>query len=131
MQFIRSTMVSKMSARAIKRLKLEIESSKTDVLPYYTMTQNPDNILEWTATIQNVPHPDLKDRIFHLEITCPSEYPIQPPKIRILDPHTVTQLLEYINTEGYLCIDILNGQWAPSWTLRGLIYAICSIIAGR
>jgi ubiquitin-protein ligase len=122
-----------MMARAIKRLNIEIKEGELDPLPYYTLTQkSPDNILEWLATIQNVPNPDLKDRVFHLEIICPPEYPIKPPKIRFLDISQADLAhlpKDHVSAEGYICVDILNGQWAPSWTIRGLVYAICSFLA--
>ena len=119
--------------RAIKRLNIEIKDGELDPLPYYTLTQkSSDNILEWLATIQNVPNPAFEGRVFHLEIICPPEYPIKPPKIRFMDISEADLAhlpKDYISAEGYICADILNGQWAPSWTFRGLVYAICSILA--
>ena len=120
--------------RAINRLHREMKENATDQLPYYTLTQDPENILKCNATIQNVPNPALKDRVFHLEIICPPEYPIKPPKIRFLNVSQADQAhlpKDHINTEGYLCVDILNGQWAPTWTLRGLVYTICSLLAAK
>ena len=118
--------------RTIKRLNIESKDNELDLQPYYTLTQDPDSILKWSATIQNVPNPALEGRVFHLEIICPPEYPIRPPTIQFLnisESNKIPLPSDQLSAEGHLCVDILNGQWAPTWTLRGLVYTICSLLA--
>jgi len=111
---------------AIKRIMQEMKEEERETSKFFTIMRNPHELLKCLATIQHVPRKGFEDRTFYLEIVCPENYPIGPPSIRFLDP-VASVPLDQINAEGRLCIDMF--EWCPVWTLRGLVYTICSLLA--
>jgi len=114
------------SSPAIKRMITEMKDEKYETNHFYTIIHNPDDPLKCLATIQNVPRKGLEGVVFNLEIVCRATYPFEAPIIRFLGPLDSVPL-DHIDADGYLCMDMF--EWCPAWTLRGLVYTICSVLA--
>lgn len=65
------------------------------------------------ATIMGPGDSPFQGGVFFLNIHFPSDYPFKPPKVsfttRIYHPN--------VNSNGSICLDILNAQWSPALTI--------------
>ena len=107
------------SKRLIKELKqIEDTCERSDV-----QTIN-DNLFHWKVSIIGPDHSPYQGGRFHLDIRIPSNYPVDPPKIRfktkIYHPN--------IHFTGEICVDILQSQWNSTWSMDKILLAISSLL---
>lgn len=78
----------------------------------------------WNATIIGPEDSPYSNGIFKLKIYFPEEYPFKAPKIifttKIYHPN--------INSNGNICLDILQNQWSPALTISKVLLSICSLL---
>jgi len=78
----------------------------------------------WDASIIGPQGTVYSNGIFKLRILFPTDYPFKPPSIKfnnkIYHPN--------INSQGNICLDILNTQWSPALTVSKLLLSICSLL---
>ena len=115
-----------MHLRTLKRLKKEWEDLKNDPIPLCTADPlDPNDLLEWKATIQGPEGTPYEGGIYHLRMTFSNEYPFRPPKTvfltRIFHPN--------ISTTGGICLDILKDAWSPALTVGKIVLSISSLLA--
>lgn len=83
-----------------------------------------DNLYHWTATIMGPDGSPYQGGVFFLDIQFPREYPFKPPKMKfntkIYHPN--------INKGGFICVDILKGDWSPALTISKVLLSICSLL---
>ncbi len=79
------------------------------------------NLFEWEGTIQGAPDTPYENGTFHLQITIPERYPLEPPNLRFITPIYHPN----IDDRGRICLDILNmppkGAWRPSLNLSTVL----------
>uniref|UniRef100_A0A914LJY4 UBC core domain-containing protein n=1 Tax=Meloidogyne incognita TaxID=6306 RepID=A0A914LJY4_MELIC len=82
-----------------------------------------DDPYNWQATICGPPNSPYEGGVFFLSIKFSKEYPIKPPEIwfktQIYHPN--------IDTDGYICLDILQHKWTPALTISKVLVSICSL----
>ncbi|KAK1347193.1 ubiquitin-conjugating enzyme [Hamiltosporidium magnivora] len=80
------------------------------------------NFFEWDAKLIPPEGSFYHGGIFNLRITFPADYPFKPPKIifltKIYHPN--------INSNGVICLDILNDSWSPALTIQKVIISLIS-----
>lgn len=102
----------------MKRLLTEYKRLKPN--PEISLVPENDCLDTWKATISQLPFP-YENASFDLEIKVPNQYPTVPPAVRFIT--TICHPNIHFRT-GEICLDLLNSQWNPTWTLETTILAI-------
>uniref|UniRef100_A0A2K5JL69 E2 ubiquitin-conjugating enzyme n=1 Tax=Colobus angolensis palliatus TaxID=336983 RepID=A0A2K5JL69_COLAP len=85
-----------------------------------------EDTFHWQVTIMGPNDSPYQGGVFFLTIHFPTDYPFKLPKVaftRICHPN--------INSNGSICVDILQSQWPPrpaSCTMSKALLSICSLL---
>ena len=114
-----------MSLKAIKRIKKEIEEIKKE--PPANCSAGPineENLFEWQASIVGPSNSPYAGGLFRLSVLFSDKYPFKPPKIKFM-----TKIFHpNINSNGSICLDILNNNWSPALTIIKVLLSISSLL---
>jgi ubiquitin-protein ligase len=112
-----------MSYITINRLNKEltrIQKEKIDLIEI----DHPDDILIWTARISGPLQTPYEGGIFNIVIKFDMDYPIKPPSLTFLTPMYHPNIYK----DGKICIDILQGEWTPTQSVRTILLSILSLL---
>ncbi|KAJ1892862.1 hypothetical protein LPJ66_006095 [Kickxella alabastrina] len=106
----------------------ELLKLQTDLPPGITCTPIGDSIDHYTARITGPPETPYEAGQFHITISLPDNYPIEPPSMkfttRIYHPN--------IDDHGNICLDVLKtgkkGGWNPAWTLGKVLLSLSALL---
>lgn len=75
--------------------------------------------------IRGPPDTPYQGGVFRLAISLPANYPFSPPIVRF-----VTKIWHpnISSVTGYVCLDILNSNWAASMTLRSVLLSLQALL---
>ena len=114
-----------MSSKALKRIQKELDEFRKE--PPANCTAGPinlNNLYEWEASIIGPSNSPYAGGVFKLIVTFNEKYPFKPPKIKfktkIYHPN--------INSNGSICLDILNTNWSPALTIIKVLLSISSLL---
>ena len=111
--------------KATKRIKKELEEISKE--PPSNCSAGPidtNNIFDWSATILGPSDSPYAGGVFRLNIIFNEKYPFKPPKVKF-----VTRIFHpNINSNGSICLDILNVNWSPALTITKLLLSISSLL---
>ncbi|KAJ9476786.1 putative Ubiquitin-conjugating enzyme E2 4 (putative) [Pseudozyma hubeiensis] len=100
-------------------------SANPDLLELRPYDVEGEDLFEWTALIRGPAHGPYSTGLFHLSILIPPTYPTKPPTIKfrtkIFHPNVSWK-------DGEICLDILQAQWTPAWTLSSACTAILALL---
>ena len=112
-----------MSAR--NRILRELNAFNKD--PPENIVAGPVNnydLYHWESWIMGPLYTPFQGGFFLLDIRFPTDYPFKPPKCtfrtRIYHPN--------INSNGTICLNILQQDWDPRLTIDKVLLSICSFL---
>merc|ERR1712203_708175 len=107
-----------------KRIQKELNDLSNDPPANCSAGPNGDDHFNWQATIMGPPDSAYQGGVFFLNINFPSDYPFKPPKVQF-----TTKIYHCnVNTNGSICLDILQSQWSPALTISKVLLSICSLL---
>ncbi|KIS71944.1 putative ubiquitin-conjugating enzyme E2 [Mycosarcoma maydis] len=100
-------------------------SANPDLLELRPYDVEGEDLFEWTALLRGPCTGNYACGLFHLSILIPPTYPTKPPTIKfrtkIFHPNVAWK-------DGEICLDILQAQWSPAWTLSSACTAILALL---
>jgi len=107
------------------RLAFDTEQLIRGMLPGIKAIQDDNNARNFNVTLEGPKDSPYEGGFFKFNLTLPENYPQLPPEVRFL-----TKIYNpNINTEGEICLDILNKKWTPILTLRTTFLSIQKLLA--
>jgi peroxin-4 len=111
---------------------------------------NDEDLFHWKAFIKGPIGTPFENGVFRLEITVPTQYPLEPPQVRfvtkVFHPNVHFKVkksrfqLEFVGDEtrislscfhqsGEICLDLLKIAWSAIFTLQSVCRAIITLLA--
>jgi len=84
----------------------------------------PDAIDFWRVLIEGPPGSPFEGGVFALHVQLPSDYPFKAPKITFETPVYHCN----VSDSGKICLDILEGSWAPSLSVPKCLEAVRTML---
>ena len=107
------------------RLVKEYRDFKMCGIPGCHMIRVNDDVHHIYALLVGPKNTPYEGGIFHLDIRFPNEYPFRPPRVKFL-----TKIYHpNITNSGFIDLDILKGNWPPSYTTKKLLISILSFLS--
>lgn len=85
---------------------------------------NDDNIFVWASSLFGPSETPWEGGIFAMRIFFPPDYPVKPPKVRF----TCEMFHPNVYNDGVLCLDIIQDQWKPIYTIANILLSIQSML---
>jgi peroxin-4 len=115
---------------ATKRLMKELSAAEkeigtSEVYADIVQLEPTEDLFHWNARLRGPVGSPFEKGQWDLSIKIPQNYPLAPPsmrfKNRICHPNVNFQT-------GEICLDILQSQWTPAWTLLSTLMAVLLLL---
>ena len=113
-----------MSSKARRRLVEECKKMSCDNNFLITAEPDDNNLLLWYAIILGPDDTIWEGGVFKLKIEFTEEYPNKPPTVKFY-----TKMFHpNIYNDGKICLDILQKEWTPVYTVVSILTSIQSLL---
>ena len=114
-------------AKSIKRQLKQINyltNEEKNNTPWINVSPVYSDIYHLLAGIEGPPDTPYEGGVFWIGVRFPRSYPFRPPKVRFL-----TRIYHpNIDSQGSICLDILEYAWTSALTIFLVLVSICSIL---
>ena len=115
---------------SLKRLLHDYEQIKNQVVPIPGVSALPlnDDMYEWHGNIKSLVEGVYKGAVLHFSFSFPRDYPLSPPKVRLLNPvFTHPNVLP----DGSICLEMLeknnsDKSWKSGYTILSILLELQS-----
>ncbi|MBN3279680.1 UBE2C enzyme, partial [Polyodon spathula] len=83
-----------------------------------------DNLFKWIGTIDGAKETVYEGLRYKLSLEFPSGYPFNAPTVRFITPCFHPN----VDTQGYICLDILKDKWSALYDVRSILMSIQSLL---
>jgi ubiquitin-conjugating enzyme E2 A len=84
-----------------------------------------ENLHVWGGTIFGTDDTPWEGGIYSMRLTFPEQYPDKPPRVRF----TCEMFHPNIYPDGTLCLDLIQDNWSPIYTVSSIMIAIRSLLS--
>lgn len=106
-----------------RRLTKELKELTDNPITNCSASLIDNDITKWTATIIGPDDTPYAGGVFKLNITFPTTYPIEPPRVNF-----ITNIYHCNISNGSICLDILKYNWSPALSISKVLISICSLL---
>lgn len=106
------------------RLKKEIKDLQVEPIGGINLTYDENDMKKWKGEINGPEGTAYEGYVLRLKISIPDNYPLTSPKVEFEHP----VFHPNIGNSGNICLDILNSQWSPTYTLSKVMLSISSLL---
>ncbi|KAL8971487.1 MAG: hypothetical protein Q9183_001034 [Haloplaca sp. 2 TL-2023] len=108
-----------------KRLQSELMQLMMSTTPGISaFPDNPENLLDWTATISGPDETPYAGLTFKLSFEFPSNYPYAPPGVLFKTPIYHPN----VDFSGRICLDILKDKWSAVYNVQSVLLSLQSLL---
>lgn len=112
-------------SKSLKRIQKDLNELKIEpVMNCSAGPINENNLYEWEATIIGPTNSPYAGGVFNLRISFTLKYPFKPPRVKFINKIFHPN----IDTNGNICLDILNVNWSPVISVTKLLLSISSLL---
>merc|ERR1711998_525255 len=83
-----------------------------------------DNLFVWGASIFGPDDTPWEGGVYSLRLTFSEQYPDKPPRVRFCSE----MFHPNVYTDGTLCLDLIQDNWSPIYTVCSILTAIQSLL---
>ncbi|MDP2434160.1 MAG: ubiquitin-conjugating enzyme E2 [archaeon] len=109
--------------RLLKDLR-DIEREKPEGISATPCETDDQGLFHWHAIIFGPDDTQWEGGIFQLDMRFDHEYPTKPPTIKFVTPIFHPN----VYGDGSICLDILQNQWSPIYTITAILQSIRSLL---
>jgi ubiquitin-conjugating enzyme E2 D/E len=108
------------------RINKELQDLITNPIPGCFVQILADNLYLWRAVVEGPANSLYQGGKFEMSIILPQNYPFRPPEVKFL---TKVYHVNVKQTDGSLCADIFQNNWAPTLNLRYVLETVLTILS--
>ncbi len=110
---------------AIIRLNNDLKALMTDAPEGCSASPiSDDDIFEWKACVFGPTDTPWVGGLYHLRLQFKANYPQEPPKVRFVSRMFHPNIFK----DGSLCLDIIQKEWSPIYTVSTILTSIQSLL---
>lgn len=106
--------------RRIQNEIRQIEKQSHEYAKMFQLVMVDDNIYHWAAWLHGPEESLYEGYKFKLDVQLPNNYPYSPIKVKFITPIKHVN----VNSQGDICLDILNNNWKPSQNIQSIMLSL-------